>query len=284
VGGKIGAVQLSEKIHAPASSAWLDRYLDLLGLQREPPSLAYLRELNRAHVLRVPFENITSILRRAAARDGEVLPLDREAELESWTAHGGGGVCFEVVDMLGMLLAGLGFKTHPILAKITWMGSHQANVVEIDDDRYMVDAGNGAPFFEPIPIGGTTELRHAGLSYRFRPAVDQPDHVIQDRLIEGEWKPFCVYDLAPGSNEGRAEAFRRHHVRGGSWVVDNLTLIRSTESDVWSLRDNHVTRFTAAGGKESRDLSSIDDYQRVVAETFGLSSAPVLDALQALGH
>jgi N-hydroxyarylamine O-acetyltransferase len=277
-----GVVQLSEKSDAPASAAWLASYLDVLGVGREQPSLAYLRKLNRAHVLRVPFENVTSILRRAAAGEGEVPPLDRDVELNAWAAQRGGGVCFEVVDMFGALLAGLGFRTHRVLAKISFVGSHQANIVDIDGSRYMVDAGNGAPFFEPIPIGGTTEISHAGLTYRFRAAEDQPDHVIQDRLIEGEWKPFCTYDLAPGTEAGRTEAFRRHHVRGGSWVVDNLTLIRCTDADVWSLRDNHLTHFAANRAKESRDLGSPEETRHVVAEIFGLASAPVLEAIEAL--
>jgi arylamine N-acetyltransferase len=68
-------------------------------------------------VSRVPFENVTSILRRACAGSGEVMvaSLDRETELELWIARRGGGLCFEVTDMFGTLLAALGFDARPTL-------------------------------------------------------------------------------------------------------------------------------------------------------------------------
>lgn len=268
-----------------ASATWVDGYLELLGLQRQPPTLSFLQQLTRAHVCRVPFENVTSILRRAAAGDGLVSPLDREAELRAWTDRRGGGVCFEVVDMLGALLPALGFKTHPVLAKISFVGSHQANLVELDE-RYLVDAGNGAPFFEPIPVAGRAfQISHVGLTYRFRAVAGEgaTDQIVQDRLIESEWQPFCTYDLAPASAEGRAEAFRRHHTRGQSWVVDNLTLTRCTDAEVWALRDDRLTHFTA-DGKTQSTLRSPAEVAGVVADQFGLPNAPVAEALAALAR
>ena len=47
---------------------WTDRYLVLLGVEREAPSLDALTRLVRAQVLTVPFENITALLRRRDAR------------------------------------------------------------------------------------------------------------------------------------------------------------------------------------------------------------------------
>jgi N-hydroxyarylamine O-acetyltransferase len=264
---------------------WLDAYLAFLGLQHEPPTLDFLRKLNRAHVSRVPFENVTSILRRAQAGETRVPPLDRQAELQAWIGRRGGGVCFEVVDMLGALLEGLGFKTHSVLATISFAGSHQANVVELAGGaRYLVDAGNGAPFFEPIPISDDTravEVSHAGLAYRFRAAEDRPDHLVQDRWIDGAWKPFCTYDLAPASDAGRAEAYRRHHIRGQSWVVDNLTLVRPTDDSVWALRDDRLTHHSARG-KTVTSLTAPADYARAAADLFDVPAAPVDAALAAL--
>ena len=50
--------------------------------------------------------------------------------------------------MLG-LLRSLGYDAHPVLARIgppgpdQWLGRHQAILVTLGDDRYLVDAGNG---------------------------------------------------------------------------------------------------------------------------------------------
>ena len=44
-----------------AAAIWMRRYLDLLGLESEPPGVAALSRITSAHVQRVPFENISSI-------------------------------------------------------------------------------------------------------------------------------------------------------------------------------------------------------------------------------
>ncbi len=264
------------------SADWTTSYLNLLGLEREPPGLEFLQALTRAHVLRVPFENVTSILRRAGSTDRPVPPLDREAELGAWRAGRGGGLCFEVVDMFGALLASLGFQTHAVLATISFVGSHQGLVVDLAGERYLVDAGNGAPLFEPIriePGSAPVTMSRAGLSYRFRSIAEH--RLVQDRLIDGEWQPFCTYDLSPASDAGRADAFQRHHVRGHSWVVDNLTLVRCTDAEVWSLRDDRLNHFTSSG-KTTSVLESETAYREAAADLFGLPAAPIEQALTVL--
>jgi N-hydroxyarylamine O-acetyltransferase len=260
---------------------WRSRYLKLLGLECEAPTTDYLRRLSRAHLSRVPFENVTSILRRDSAGEQPVPTLDRDQELDAWLERRGGGLCFEVVDMFGTLLSALDFRVHPVLATISFVGSHQGLVVDVEGERYLVDAGNGAPFFEPIPLSEPVELSHVGLTYRFRPADDRPDGWVQDRLIENNWQPFCTYDLAPAADTDRETAYQRHHMRGHSWVVDNLTLVRCTDSDVWSLRDNRLTHFDSAG-KSVREIASDAEYRAIAAELFNLPNAPIDDALRVL--
>ncbi len=262
---------------------WLERYLALLGARREPPTLDFLRRLTRAHVSRVPFENISSILRRAAAGSAPVPPLQYDSELDAWQQRRGGGLCFEVTDMFGTLLVELGFRTHRILAVISFPGSHQALVVQVGATRYLVDAGNGAPFFEPIPLreGEPVEFSHVGLTYRFRP--ENYDRCIQDRLIDGTWRPFCTYDLAPADATDQATAYQRHHTLGQSWVVDTLTLVRCTDSEVVSLRDKSLSRFTASG-KSVHEYASPEARRQAVAEVFDLPNAPIDRALRILGQ
>jgi arylamine N-acetyltransferase len=278
-------VKLRELAETATDAAWLDAYVAFLGVKPQAtPSLASLRQLTREHLLRVPFENISSILRRARSPEGApVPPLDRHAKLDVWLDRHGGGVCFEVADMFGALLTGLGFDAHLVLARITFVGSHQAVVVHVDEDRYLVDVGNGAPFFEPIPVSDPAqpfELRQSGLTYRFRADSERGDCWIQDRLIDGNWQPFCNYDLSPADESQRQGAYQRHHVRGQSWVVDNVRLIRCTDSEVWVLYDGTLTRI-AASGKSTHEVHSTEDYEQIAAEIFNLPNAPITEALNA---
>ena len=91
------------------------------------------------------FENVTAILRRARVPSGPVPPVDLDALLRARAAGRGGGVCFELAPLFRRLLTGLGYRVWPILAQITFPGSHHATVVDLDGARYLVDVGSGAP-------------------------------------------------------------------------------------------------------------------------------------------
>jgi N-hydroxyarylamine O-acetyltransferase len=270
---------LDGRSSTPISQGWVARYLALLGVRQAAPSHGALGHLMRAHVRAVLFENVTAILRRRAHPTGPVPPVDPDALLESWERGRGGGVCFELAEMFGRLLVGLGYRAHPVLGQITFPGSHQAVVVNLDGRRYLADVGNGAPFFEPILLEGEVEVRRAGLAYRFRP--DGPDERwIQDRWIAGAWEPFCRYDLRPPDPRDRAAAYQRHHTPSESWVVGDLTLIRIREDTVYALRNGQLSCFTA-DGKRSEPASGAA-CARLAAEVFGVPDLPVEAALAAL--
>ena len=259
----------------------MQEYLKFLGLDGPVPlTLDGLAALTRAHTRRVAFESITSILRRAEHPDGPVPEVDTQALLRSWIARRGGGVCFEITASYGRLLRELGFRADQINATISWPGSHQALVVPLDQTRYLVDVGNGAPFFEPIPLEGTTELRHAGLAYRFRPD-DASSNWIQDRWIDEAWVPFCTYVLGPADLHVRETAYQHHHTLGQSWVVDNLVLTRCDPDEVWSLRDDQLRHFTP-DSKSVQRITDPEDYVRLAAEVFELPGLPIERARRVL--
>jgi len=259
---------------------WTERYLALLGVDVASPTLDGLRALAAVHPSRVPFENISAILRRRDREVGPVPPLDLDAILDAWCARRGGGVCFEVAAMVDRLLTELGYRTHPVLAQISFPGSHQANLVELDGRRYLLDVGNGAPFVEPIPLDAEFVVEHAGLRFRFHPA--QTENVwLQDRWIDDTWQPFCTYPLHEPDPAVREAAYQEHHTIGKSWVVDALVLSVSSPDEVVSLRDRELRRFTAAG-KTVEQLSDDTDYPALAASCFDLPQLPIEAALDAL--
>ncbi len=259
--------------------AWAQRYLELLQVDDGPPSLEQLNRITRAHLLRIPFENITSVLRRHAYLGQPVPPLDPDAVLSGWEAGQSGGVCFEVAGMISLLLPALGYRAHLALGAISFPGSHCVVVVEHDGIRYMVDAGNGAPFFEPVPLTGMAEVHRAGLSYRFRPSPS-PDVWLQERGIGGEWKPFCRYDLRPATPEERETAYQRHHTPGQSWVVDSPRIIRCEEDAVYQFQNGEFTRYHAEG-KRSEPVSDPAAIRRLAEEVFRLPGERVLEGMRA---
>ena len=267
---------------AGASRDWVRRYLGLLGVDHPAPGPEGLGRLTRAHLAAVPFENVTSILRRRADLGRPVAPLDPEALLAAWEQKRGGGLCFEVAELFGRLLVALGYRAHVVLGTITFLGSHQAVLVELDGRRYLVDAGNGAPFFEPIPLDGPFEARRAGLAYRFRPD-EGAEGWVQDRWVDGAWAPFCRYELRAPDPRQREAAYQRHHTPGEGWVVGSLTLIRCAEDHVYLLRNEEFTRFSA-DGKRTERVAGPAAASRLAAEAFRMPGLPVEEGLRALAE
>jgi N-hydroxyarylamine O-acetyltransferase len=267
------------------SATWGERYLQLLGVERERPSREALARLMRAQGATAVFENVTAILRRARTGTGPVPPVDFDALLTARAERRGGGVCFEHTPMFRQLLAALGYQVQPILGQISFPGSHHATIVDLrdaDGGQYLVDIGGGAPLWQPILLGETVEIRHAGLAYRLRLAgPGEPDVYAQDRWIDGEWQLFCRYDLHPADDATLEAAYQRHQLAGETWVVGNLTLVRCTATTVYRLRDDELVTYTA-DGKRSERLASGADYRRVAADVFGLPGLPIEAALAAL--
>jgi len=265
---------------ASVSGEWVRRYLDLLGVERpSTPSLSALAALTRAHVLGIPFENVTSLLRSRAHRGRPVPPIDPDEILAGWEQGRGGGVCFEKSELFGQLLGALGYCVEAAMGLISFPGSHQALVVELAGSRYLVDVANGAPFLEPIALDRTAEVRRAGLAYRFRPGAVAAEWV-QDRLIQGAWVPYCRYSLRAPTRAAQEAAYQRHHTPGESWVTGTLTLIRCDERQVFALRDAELTRYTN-GGKSTELVSGLSRYSELAREVFRLPALPVADGVAA---
>jgi N-hydroxyarylamine O-acetyltransferase len=257
---------------------WTDRYLAMLGLEREQPSLEALGHITSRH-RRIPFENVSSLLRARRHLRQEVPPIDPEEQLSAWQSRRSGGICFEVADTLARLLAGLGYDAKAILCQISFPGSHQAILVQLAGRRFLVDAGNGAPFFEPIPLGVEFEIHRAGLGYRFH-AGESAEEWVQDRLIDGAWIPFCRYLLREPSQQEKRRAYQRHHTPGQSWVSGSLRMIRCEEDSVWVLNNGEFTLHTATG-KRSEQISDPAEYERLARDIFRLPALPMREGLAA---
>ena len=265
---------------------WTRRYLTLLGVEHPKPSLDALTRLVEAHVLRVPFENVTAHLRRRAHPPGLAPDPNPEQLLTAWEQRRGGGVCFDIAAMVVPLLQSLGYDAHLILGHISGPFGHNAAVVYLDGRRYLVDLGNGGPIFAPIPLDEVVEIHHLGLGFRFRPPDMAPrlpggEEWIRDRWSDEGWVQGCRYELQPAADADREAGYQHHMTPGTTWVLGSLTMNRSTRDAVYSLKDDTLTTYTASG-KSTTTLTAPADYRRVAADLYGLPALPIEDGLAAL--
>ncbi len=136
------------------------RYVERLRLTAHPPAtLAALRELHRAHVSRIPYDNLSIML-------GRPDPVDPPASAARAASGGRVGYCFQQNGALEWLLIGLGFSVsrrhgHVCSRPEDELGTELNHLVLVvsglpaDDNpggHWWVDAGLGEGFAEPLPL------------------------------------------------------------------------------------------------------------------------------------
>ncbi|EGD55045.1 arylamine N-acetyltransferase family protein [Gordonia neofelifaecis] len=147
----------------------LARYLSKLGLAGSlEPTPDTLRDLHRAHVTSIPFENLEIIA-------GRPILLDLESVQRKLVTRRRGGYCFEHVTLLAAALERLGFRFTALSGRVilgdgapeTRPATHALLVVEFDDGtRYLCDVGFGRGPLEPLPLIDGAEVNQGG--WRFR--------------------------------------------------------------------------------------------------------------------
>ena len=133
----------------PLHEDLVERYLRALGVPRREPSAEALAELVAAHVMRVPFENISKLYRKN--RLGLTGLPGIERFLEGIEQYHFGGTCYSNNFHFYTLLASLGYGVKLCGADMSNPDVHMVIMVEVDGREYLVDGGYAAPFLSPLP-------------------------------------------------------------------------------------------------------------------------------------
>ena len=142
------------------STTQVEDYLARLGIADRPPAtLAGLREVHRAHVARIPYDNLSIML-------GRPDPVAPAAGVVRAASGGRLGYCFQQNGAFGWLLGELGFSVsrrhgHVWSRPEDQLGTDLNHLVLVvsglptDDNpggHWWPDAGLGEGFAEPLPL------------------------------------------------------------------------------------------------------------------------------------
>ncbi|GAA1389830.1 arylamine N-acetyltransferase family protein [Catellatospora chokoriensis] len=251
----------------------IEAYLGMLGVPRRAPSAAYLRELHRAQVTRVPYTNLEIML----GRPGTVTPDDA---LRRVTA-GLGGYCFHLNAAFSELLRALGFTVTlhrgyvvAALDEVDPALNHLALLVHDLPDpanpggRWLADAGLGDALYDPLPLvdGEHTQGPFAyALTASPRPEAGW-------RLRHDPAGSFAACDVvaAPAVLDDFADAHEHLSTSAASPFTRFLTAQRRTAAGVDVLRGCTLIGIDAAGRREEV-LTTREDWREALAELFGLT-------------
>jgi N-hydroxyarylamine O-acetyltransferase len=229
----------------------LTAYLDRIDTGRPAKAdTAALHALHRAHLLAVPFENLSIHLREPISlADGELI--------DKIVTRRRGGFCYELNGAFALLLAALGFDVRLLSARVfgdDWLGppfDHLALLVHTadGDGRWLADVGFGSHSEFPLRFGergqqddpaGSFRLAEAGADADFGTGPQAGDiDVIRDgqpqyRLERRErtladFGPTCWWQqTSPESHFTRTTICSRL-TAGGRISISGRTLIRTAD-------------------------------------------------------
>jgi N-hydroxyarylamine O-acetyltransferase len=179
----------------------VDAYLRRLGWGERPPATAEtLRALHRAHLERVPFENLDVQL-------GIPIELDGRAFAERIAQSGRGGFCYQLNGAFAYLLAGLGFAVELLEARVhspEGLGGrfgHMCLRVQVAGSARLADVGFGrGGFDEPIAIAKDIERRDRAGVFILRAVAGGALDMLCDGTAEYRVSPAArrLEDFEPG--------------------------------------------------------------------------------------
>ncbi len=257
----------------------LDAYLARIGYGGSlEPTLGTLRDLHRAHLLTIPYENLDIHL-------GRTLLLNETEIFDKLVTRRRGGWCFEMNGLFAWALRELSFEVRLLGAIVERVESsvrktdHLALLVVLDEP-YLCDVGFGDGLLEPLPLRAGSyrqgfldyELTYEDETWRFH---NQPhgaargfSFTLEPRTLDSFAEMCHTLQTSPKSGFVRVTVCERFHAKGYS-----------------VLRGATLQEVTAAGTRE-RVLESADDFSAVLRERFGLELLEASDLWQRVqaGH
>jgi N-hydroxyarylamine O-acetyltransferase len=196
----------------------IEEYLERLGCaSRREPSPENLRALQRAHLERVPFENLDIHL-------GRPIALDLPALHDKIVRRRRGGFCYELNGLFAWLLGELGYRVTLLSGRVLDGGrlgpefDHLALLVE-HEGRWLVDVGFGDSFLEPLALEPSRETGQPWSPYWLEERGGVWRLV---RRRDGEEVPQYQFTLAPRRLEDFAAMCRHHQTSPDSHFTRNV--------------------------------------------------------------
>jgi len=232
------------------------------------PTAETLRQLHGAHLLAVPFENLS-------IHWGEPIELDDEALFEKVVVRRRGGFCYELNGLFAALLRALGFEVTLLSAAVLRAdGSvspdfdHMALRVDLGE-RWLADVGFGDLFREPLRLDERGPQVQGGSAYRIDPA-EAGRFILMRRDGDGPWNGEYRFGLEPHVYADYAERCVYQQTSPDSHFKQRRICSLATPDGRVSLSEMRLIT-TRDGERTERELVGDAEYVAVLRERFGIT-------------
>jgi N-hydroxyarylamine O-acetyltransferase len=244
-----------------------EAYLDRINYRGSlAPNAETLRQLHVAHLLTVPFENLS-------IHYGEPIVLEEEALFDKVVRRRRGGFCYELNGLFAALLRTLGFNVAMLCAgvmnaagEVSPEFDHMTLLVQLDEG-WLADVGFGDSFSEPLLLERCAEQVQGEHVYRLDSQGDR--FTLMRRDGQGSWSGQYRFDLEPYTYADFTTRCRYHQTAPGSHFKQGRICTRVTSDGRITLSERRLIATTAARRQE-RELSRETEYAEALREQFGI--------------
>ena len=233
------------------------------------PNAQVLRDLQVAHLLSVPFENLS-------IHAGEPIVLEDESLFRKIVENRRGGFCYELNGLFGALLRALGFDVTMLSAGVANASGgyapdfdHMTLMVGLDE-RWLVDVGFGDSFREPLLLDERGVQERGSRSYRLD--SDGAHLIMMQRENDAgeDWQAQYRFTLQPRQYSDYAEMCRYHQTSPQSHFTKGRVCTRATPEGRVTLSEMRLITTIAGGERHERDLADEQEYLALLFQHFGI--------------
>jgi len=230
------------------------------------PSAETLCQLQLAHLLSVPFENLS-------IHSAEPIILNDRDLFNKIVSRRRGGFCYELNGLFAALLRSLDFDVQMLSASVANAKGefgpefdHMTLLVTLEQ-RWLVDVGFGDSFTEPLLIDSREEQLQGSRAYR----VDEVDgRLLLLQRVEGDdWKPQYRFTLTPRVFSDYEEMCTYHQTSPESHFTQGRICSRLTRDGRITLSHNKLIT-TRGRVKDERELANEPEVTQALREHFGV--------------
>ena len=253
----------------------IDAYLDRIGFSGpHTPTAESLRQLHRAHMFAVPFENLDIPL-------GNPIVLSLSEFYAKIVERRRGGFCYELNGLFGWLLEHLGFRVTRLSAGVYGGGQpgpdfdHLTLLVETED-QLLADVGFGDSFVEPLPLDGSVTAAGTGTLYRLTGVGS--NRVLERQKPGAQWEPQYAFTLQPHHLDEFAPRCQWTQTSPESGFTRKVSCSLATPEGRITLSGRRLITTTGQTRTE-RDVTSKDEYRTLLKTHFRIDLGAQLESL-----
>jgi N-hydroxyarylamine O-acetyltransferase len=230
------------------------------------PNAETLRNIHRAHLFAVPFENLD-------IGWGRVIRVDQEAFVHKVVEQRRGGFCYELNGAFAALLQALGFRVTLLSARVPRADGSDGPefdhlTLRVDlEEPWLADVGFGDSFVDPLRLAVGLEQEQDGRWFRM---VEAGEYLRLERNEGGTgWKTEYLFGLEPRRLEEFAPMCHYHQTSEESPFTQKRVCSKATPEGRITLSEMKLIS-TRNGLREERLLPSEEEWRTLLWEHFGV--------------